>query len=224
MQREDEAMHKQIEKTLKLLPRKKELTVVDVGSYIGQVAEYLLHKLPKSTVYCVEPCPINFTHLIGWLKNKRAKFFNCAISNKTGSQNFYVASKPGRMGSSQSNSLYEEAIKRKDWAKDYKTIGVKTWTMDDFVEMAGLKHIDLIKLNCEGGEYKIFESTTCDWLKITDRIFIEFHIKTDEWKSDLFRKKRAAIYKTLENAEFKIRLGNKDLDGNSYIIQLWEKI
>ena len=217
-------MHKQIEKTIKRMS-KGPLNIVDVGAYIGQVACQFLNEFPEAITYCVEPCPKNYTMLLSTLKSfgDRSKAFQLAISDKTGKQNFYVANKPGRLGSSQSNSLFEEAIKRKEWAKDYKTIGVDTCSMDDFVKRSGLDHIDLIKFNCEGGEYKIFQSQTCDWLAITDRVFIELHVKSDEWKSDIFKKKRAAIYKTLENAGFKIRLGNKDLDGNSYIIQLWEK-
>jgi hypothetical protein len=41
--------------------------------------------------------------------------------------------------------------------------------------MAGISHCDLLKVDCEGGEYDIFFHTPADTLRRIQRISMEYH-------------------------------------------------
>jgi FkbM family methyltransferase len=48
-------------------------------------------------------------------------------------------------------------------------------TINEIVKRNKICHIDLMKLDIEGSERKVFESNFSDWLAITDNMLVEIH-------------------------------------------------
>ena len=48
-------------------------------------------------------------------------------------------------------------------------------TLEDALKKAGFAHCDLLKVDCEGGEYDIFFHTPEETLRKIDRIAMEYH-------------------------------------------------
>jgi hypothetical protein len=55
-------------------------------------------------------------------------------------------------------------------------VGVKCWTLDYAMELLGIDHIDLLKINIEGGEYPLLADMSKKYLitSCTD-IQVQFH-------------------------------------------------
>jgi len=201
--------------TLATIKRLKEDSiVVYVGGYDGRVATNYLNCRPFA-LHIIEPCPKNYKIMKKNLESyPDVKCHQMAIGGETGGGMLNVCHFSGKAGSSGSNSLF------KDHLKKFKKIPVQTCTMDDFVKINGIDHIDLLKLNCEGGEYFIFPG---DWMDITDMISVSFHAKNKFFNSDRFVEKRKEIYQHLESKGFILDIGKKWLTSDTHINQLWRK-
>jgi len=139
-------------------------TVVDIGASVGSFTYSILDKNPKS-VYCVEPS----RELFGSLVRNTSKFttktpivyINKAISENredvkvfSGNENVYGG-----------NNNFE-TIKFKQLIDEYQ-----------------IEKIDFLKLDCEGGEYDIFNEENIDWiLENVSNIAGEFHLTYPGYK------------------------------------------
>ena len=142
--------------------------VVDIGASVGSFTYSILNKNPKS-VYCVEPS----RELFGSLVRNTSKFttktpivyVNKAISDNredvkifSGNQNVYGGN------------------------NNFETIKFK-----EFIDEYGIKKIDFLKLDCEGGEYDIFNEENIDWiLQNVSNIAGEFHLTYPGCKDKFF--------------------------------------
>lgn len=135
--------------------------VVDIGAYIGKIGRLCREVNPNTIVHAIEPEPENYKLIKG------SYVYNYAIGYPERMVSFYVINRKEQKGSSQSNSLYP--------IKNSKKIKVKCITLSRFLKENNIKHIDLLKINCEGGEYEIFGSNV-SFLSIIDMIFMSLHI------------------------------------------------
>ena len=145
--------------------KKEDITIVDVGANIGVVTQHLRE---FGNVYSVEPSHEHFEALE---ENKRfnkwdnVKLFNYAIADKDGEMTFHH-----NEDNLTCNSLTMQ------FAKEHET-KVKTRGMMDFIKEAGIKHIDFMKFDVEGGEELILPSEQfAEAMKITDCIEVAFHL------------------------------------------------
>jgi len=196
--------------------------ILSVGSYDGKHERKMLAIRPKATIHAIEACKKNYKYVVRRLKGK-AKTYRCAIGPTTGPINFFVMNSEKKEGSSESNSLFEGAVSGKKEVKKYKTKEVQCYTLDDFMKNNRIHYIDLLKLNCEGGEYGIFEADTLEFLNHVDVISASFHAKAPFFNSDVFIQKRKRIYSILEYAGFQIVVGKKRLTHDSHIDTVWRK-
>jgi len=203
----------------------KDSIVIDVGAYNGFVSHYLCTNSAGTpeNYHLIEACPVNYSTL----KNANSAFnlYHCAISDKTGHQVFYSGNHATSAGSSQANSLYKEFIMNKEWnAKTVETT-VETYTMDDFIEKINANSIDYLKINCEGGEYKIFEASTA-FLGIAKVVYIQLHGKDPIFLTPEYRDKRNRINRLFVEYGYGFSCGDHpddvyDIDGHTQ--QLWVK-
>jgi hypothetical protein len=49
----------------------------------------------------------------------------------------------------------------------------------DYCLEKNISKINFLKIDCEGSEYGIFENFSEDFLKIIDKIIMEYHLNTD---------------------------------------------
>ena len=191
-------------------------TIIYVGAYDGRKASMYL----KDDLHAIEACPINYKEckkrLVG------AKVYNIAIGAKDGMAEFNVWNRKGSPGTSQSNSFYKKAISNKKYVLWHKKILVQQASLVSFIGIAGIKHIDLIHLNCEGGEYEIFAGDN-SWLNITDKIDVSFHAKNKFFNSPEFVSKRLAAYRLLEGCGYILESGAKKITSSEHVRQVWVK-
>ena len=196
----------------------KRPTVIDVGAYNGKVAKKIIKACPGADLYAIEACPRNFVEV----EKRVKKAYWCAIGDTTGEIEFNVTDVPHKDGSSESNSIYEGALGRPNMGET-KKVTVSMLTLDDFIERNNIAKVDLLKSNCEGGEYKIFEAPTFNWLDITKVVCMSFHAKIPFFNTEEYAKKRIKIYSILEEKGFKIIVGKKKKTSSKHIDTLWVK-
>ena len=149
------------------LPIEPDDVVVDIGANIGVFAIYAARKT-RNTVFAFEPSPINAEFL---RKNTEANGFhniavhNLAVSDRCGTEKFALAKIGG--GHLLSDRSAEGEL------DDY--VEVSTTTLERIIRDNSLERIDFLKLDCEGVEGRILQSTSRDRLRRIRKIAMEFH-------------------------------------------------
>ena len=133
------------------------MNVLDVGANLGI---FTLHALKADcNVYSFEPIPRIFRILEqnvkvnGFAVTGKSHLYNCAVSDKNGTSDFYCT--PQMCG--QSSNLFEPLTQTDE------KISVQVVTLDEKLNQAG--KIDVIKMDVEGAEY----SALCGMKKLISR-------------------------------------------------------
>lgn len=145
----------------KYLDKKKDLTIVDIGANIGTFSLYI-YDIAK-VIYSIEPFKEITTMLEQTIKDNaldKIKVFNMAIGPFTG-KGLMNRIEPISAGGS---FLSEKGDKETD-----------VMTLNDFAHKEGINYIDLLKIDTEGGEKAIMESTDFEKLPV-DCIIGEIHV------------------------------------------------
>jgi FkbM family methyltransferase len=133
--------------------------VVDIGAHIGTFAVAWHRKNPKAKIVCVEVCPENIPVL---RKNvgEFATIIHAACTYEPGELALLNSVKPDGTATGGSMVVERESI------FDGTPFGHEYWrdarpirkvTLEDVMQIAGVDHIDVLKLDCEGGEFSILE-------------------------------------------------------------------
>lgn len=173
----------------KYFPTKKNPIIVDIGANIGAFSiytyNYLQNKHPK--IYAIEPSLNNFQQLnknLGLYKNWNIIPFKLAISSSNGSALLDIS------------GAFDSHFLKKHGEKGFNSETVQTLKFDTFCQKNNISTIDLLKIDIEGGEYDLFETSHNFIRKIAKIIMIEVHhIGRDN--IDVFQKKYI-------NAKYKI--------------------
>jgi FkbM family methyltransferase len=133
--------------------------VLDFGASTGPYTYSILEKKPKH-VFCFEPSFEEFPTLVLNTRVGPVTCINKGVSNKEG-QIFF-------------NSLFGNENKP---GVAYAT------TFQNIISTYNLNKIDLIKTDCEGGEYDIFNVENLFWIKQNVRKIVgEWHLDSTETK------------------------------------------
>jgi FkbM family methyltransferase len=137
--------------------------ILDLGGNIGAADLYFHTAFPEAEIVTVEPLPENLAILRrNWQANAiRGKIIAAAVSDRSGEATFYL-------GPADCSSL----IARPDIADH--SITVKTMTIPEIMEQVGWQHIDLLKIDIEGGEVAVFRDSKA-WANKVDCITGELH-------------------------------------------------
>jgi FkbM family methyltransferase len=144
---------------------KKNLTIIDVGANIG-LFTYYIYPFSK-VIYSLEPSKIHFETLSEMFRYNnlvKAHPVNLGISNVSGDRVFYNSP------NTTSFSLTQLA----PFIKDTETVQIIT--LDKFFDIYDLKKVDILKIDIEGEEAKVFSDDKFD--KIAPKIktiFYEWH-------------------------------------------------
>lgn len=120
--------------------------VFDVGANVGDWAKAVLSINSAVEVHCFEPIADTFHQLSDNLVATKAILNNIGLSDKTEEVQFYVST-----GSSTLNSVYkrDENIGRRE--------NVKLTTFDDYCRERNIEHVDLLKIDVEGNEFRVLK-------------------------------------------------------------------
>ncbi len=135
--------------------------VFDVGAQAGIFSVFVSDKAKK--VFSFEPVPENFSLLkenIELNNIKNVKAFNVALAGKKGKEKIYL-----NENNSGGHSVYGKG----------KFVEVNSTTIEGAMKENNIEKIDLLKMDIEGAEYKIFYSMKDETLKKIQRIAMECH-------------------------------------------------
>jgi len=212
--------------------RRRILSVIHIGGFDGSFDIELSKKFRRIKIHTIEACPKNYKHLSRRIKNNdKIEAHKLAITNYSGSMDFYLHLRQGlkdKKLSSQSNSMFSEFLSGKE-KEHIKKIKIPCRMLDHFCDdIMGhdIKKIDLLRINCEGAEYKIFAKTSdCDFLKKTNIIHIFMHGKSLEFVNKKRLQGRSVINKRFKQAGFDLLYGydltEADKFPTGHVQQIW---
>jgi FkbM family methyltransferase len=146
----------------------KGFNCLDIGFNYGWWSWILLQNIgKKGKVYAWEPSKFLYENYLAKWPFKNIIGYDYALSDKTGIQDFYVYSDKG-FGSGL-NSLEKENAGEEETPKEIRK--VQTKTLDDWWNENGGPNINLIKVDCEGHDFKILQGGK-QLIKITQPEFI----------------------------------------------------
>lgn len=115
--------------------------VFDLGGYKGEFAGAIYNKY-RSSIFVFEPIERFYNIIIDKFKDE----------DKVKPYNFGLAGRDQKLNISMTDDASSVFVKSK------KTEVIQLKSIIDFINEKAIKHIDLIKINIEGGEYEVLES------------------------------------------------------------------
>ncbi len=155
--------------------------VLDIGASVGPFAWKIKDKNP-SKVVCVEPHKELFKTLA---KNTSFTCVNKGIGSVDGRE--------------VQRGLYNEALIHN--AEEANAQEIDTITFKTLLKENNITHVNFMKLDCEGGEYDIFNDENIDWIvENVDYMVGEWHLSPNDMR-EKFRFFRDKILPRFENAK-----------------------
>ena len=164
--------------------------IIDVGGYIGDFAIYACKYLNAAKVITCEPSPSNLRLLRQnvTLNNYSDRVTIIAKAVTAGGDIFIDTELPPR--SQARVSAYGTQV------NPTRIPGI---TLEEIIQDNHIDHIDLLKVDCEGGEYEIFSTARAEVIAMIDHIVFEYH------EIDGYESKLEAVKKRLSTSGFRLR-------------------
>ncbi|MCX6056072.1 MAG: FkbM family methyltransferase [Chloroflexi bacterium] len=141
-------------------------TVIDIGAALGDYSVWAASQLMRGRLIAVEPYPPAVSMMRTNLeKNKvlNVEIFPGAVTGSNG--NAYLKISEGKLVKNSTANLDKGA----------REVMVQTVTMEELLNRFSISKCDYLKMDCEGGEYDIFFSTSKETLARIDRVCLEVH-------------------------------------------------
>lgn len=170
--------------------------IVEAGAYIGLSTTYLARKYPNARIIAIEPDEDNYELLVrntAW--NENISTIHAALWTESGSVSLGDPGK-GDWALRVSEADVTGEVDQSELSR------VPAVTIPEVMRTYQLDKIDLLKLDIEGSEKEIFE-TSQPWIDCVDAISVELH---DRFKPGCAR----AFYQAI--GEFPIEFRHKDND------------
>lgn len=147
--------------------------VVDVGGFIGDFALYAVKRLGARRVIVYEPSPRNWVLL---LKN----IANNGYEDRIEPVNKAVTDGSNAMMNVDAPDEYQNMVSAY-CPGDQPLSEVPGISLAQILRDHHIESLDLLKIDCEGGEYAILESTPADVLSRIRNIVFEYHSIDGGW-------------------------------------------
>jgi FkbM family methyltransferase len=159
------------------------LQILDVGSHVGAFATHLAAARPNVRVECYEPSPESARYLHRNVEQNgladRVVVHERAMAAQIGE-----ALLDDNSGGSVHNGLVREEhrlVAGNDAQGHRSTVTVKTTTFDQAVSDSPAP-FDVVKMDCEGGEYDLVYASSKDSWTSVQRIVMEYHpVDGESW-------------------------------------------
>jgi len=139
--------------------------VIDVGGHIGLFSLYASQYCKIGTIFCFEPIKDNFDLLVSNIQINNLSnihYFNKAIFNENKPTRIYLNS-----SDQAAHSIFGHGN---------NFVDIDTTTLSEVMDSNRIKMCNLLKLDCEGSEYEILQSTPDDYFNRIQKICLEYHI------------------------------------------------
>lgn len=137
--------------------------IFDIGAHIGQTLDLYTQEFKNFEIYSFEPFYESYKVLNEKSKNYPfANSYNIGMSDKKEEAKFYSYIGPNNNDYSQMNSLFKQKEKSlREWGfeetETTKEEICKFDTLDNFCKNSSITHIDLLKIDVQGAEYKVLK-------------------------------------------------------------------
>jgi FkbM family methyltransferase len=137
-----------------LLGDRRDALILDVGANCGQTAWQYRSLFPNSQIYCFEAQPDLCRELEARFRDDpKISIYSCAVGATEGTANFYLNAKRATSSLLAPDSEHLSASYR-PMSRNEEIRPVKVITLDSFAVSKNLRHIDLLKMDIQGGEYE----------------------------------------------------------------------
>jgi FkbM family methyltransferase len=138
--------------------------ILDIGAHVGIVSCYLATRWPEARIYAFEPMPANRQRLVhNLVANGCANVRLISAAATADGRDLTLA------GDHTTNTGGYSA-----WSSGPDAESVPSIALAVFLASAEIRHIALLKLDCEGCEYELLASFPWDRVKV-DRLIMEVH-------------------------------------------------
>lgn len=142
-------------------------TVVDVGANAGIWIEYIKHVAKCKKIYAIEPNTQALKTLRDTYTSDELTIIDKALCDKDGELEFFTDPSNSTIGSINKNHQNSLVISHKIQGISFRT----------FIKENNIDHIDLMKMDIEGGEYPFFDSMQKEDLDKIGTILVEYHMQ-----------------------------------------------
>lgn len=173
----------------------KKPVIVDVGANKGQTVDFFLKLYPNATIYSFEPNKKLYNKLADkYSKHNNVTVFNLGISDTKGSLTFHENILD------ETSSFEQVDLDSKYLRKKARVLGVKpediiagsyeveVTTLSDFIKAHGIDHVNILKIDTEGHEYKCLHGLFSE----TNAASMIDYIQLEQHYDDMYGKERAA--------------------------------
>ncbi len=167
-------------------------TIVDIGGYIGDFSIYAVKYLNANKVIVYEPTVENFEILKMNITNNAFEDRIIAV-NKAVSDSSEVLL---NVEIQESDEVHVSAY----WYPEAAGRVVPSLTLSELLTVHQLDSVDLLKVDCEGGEYDIFPNETDETFSRIQNIVFEHH------RVDGFETKLERVINRLQSAGYVLRV------------------
>jgi len=205
----------------RFLGKSRRATFVHIGAYDGALDVKFIEEMKPvdTTIYALEPSSKTFKTL----KRKLSKYEHCIPIHMGIGEDSQRSLLFSRETLSQGNSLYPE------FAGDDESESVKMTTMTNLFKDLNLNKVDMLRINCEGGEYRIFSrKADLSFLENVNVLFLALHGKSEIFLTDKIVSQKIEISDKLKQFNFQQVYGFKFEKGITkipigHINQVWVK-
>jgi FkbM family methyltransferase len=120
-------------------------TILDVGANVGQSAQTYRRLYPLADIWSFEPFPTTYTSLCRSLSDPRFHAIELALSDRISKTELNIGAE----------SITNSFLRRQ--TDSGETIEVQTDTIDHFCRVHGIPNIDILKVDVEGAEERVFK-------------------------------------------------------------------
>ena len=167
-------------------------TIVDIGAHVGSFTVWAGRRAPEARVLAVEPNPATFALLVENIDRnglaKRVNAVNAALADSAGTVQL---------------ELVEHSLGTRITRDGRGGVQARAQTLEGFLSDAGIQEVDILKVDCEGTEYAVFETMSPDSLSRIKALVCEYHPVPNHDVSELDS--------VLRNAGFQVHRPNAPL-------------
>ncbi len=166
-------------------------TVIDIGAHIGTFTITSARSAREGIVYAFEPVQANYELLLRNIELNNLKNVvptKTAVAKDTGKGEMFV-----QEDATTGHSFHYRCNRN--------PVVVDTTSLEGFVDRAGIKKIDFLKMDCEGAEYDILTNCPERIFSMIQRIGMEYHFCED-------KKNPQVLVDILEDNGFKVTMSS----------------
>lgn len=141
--------------------------VIDIGGYIGDFTLFAVRYLGAARVIVCEPTAENFAVL---QHNVALNGYGDRVTALD-----VAVGPPGELALYVDHATAGEVHASSHWYRDGERRAVTSVPLADLLDWQGLDRVDLLKIDCEGGEYAILGEAALETLARIDNVVFEYH-------------------------------------------------